>query len=300
MTTSRRNLLKLAAGAAGLSALPLSLQKALAIEPRRVSGTIKDVEHVVILMQENRAFDHYFGTLRGVRGYDDPRAITLPGGKPVWYQPKTPGDVETVTPFHLDTKSTSAQTMHSLDHFWKKSFQLWKTPRCLDRGEERDDDGLFHPQPTSRSITRWPTPSRSATPITARSSGPPIPTGCSCSPAPAGFRPASPITMPWSTIRRTKPIETADLANDFQDLQSLWLDHLCRASAEGRHRLARLSGIRQLRRQRAGLFRGSSRRGCRSGTDGARARLRGRIECGKRQELARRTSRRRLCRRREE
>lgn len=126
MTTSRRNILKLAAGAAGLSALPLSLQKALAIEPRRVTGTIQDVEHVVILMQENRAFDHYFGKLRGVRGYDDPRAITLPSGKSVWHQPKTMGADETVTPFHLDTQSTSAQTMQSLDHFWKKSFQLWK------------------------------------------------------------------------------------------------------------------------------------------------------------------------------
>ena len=47
-------------------------------------------------MQENRSFDHYFGTLRGVRGFNDPRAITLPSGKPVWFQPKDGG---TVTPF---------------------------------------------------------------------------------------------------------------------------------------------------------------------------------------------------------
>lgn len=126
MRNNRRTFLKLAAGAAGLSALPLSLQKALAIPPRKVTGTIQDVEHVVILMQENRSFDHYFGMLRGVRGFSDPRAITLPGGKPVWYQPKTPGDTETVTPFHLDTRSTSAQCLKSLDHSWKKSFQLWK------------------------------------------------------------------------------------------------------------------------------------------------------------------------------
>lgn len=126
MTNDRRTFLKLAAGAAGLSALPLSLQKALAQPAKTVTGTIKDVEHVVILMQENRSFDHYFGTLRGVRGFDDPRAVTLPGGKPVWYQPRTPGDPETVTPFHLDTATTSAQTTKSLDHFWKKSFALWK------------------------------------------------------------------------------------------------------------------------------------------------------------------------------
>ena len=45
-----------------------------------------DAEHVVILMQENRSFDHVFGRLRGVRGFNDPRAVTLPDGKPVWLQ----------------------------------------------------------------------------------------------------------------------------------------------------------------------------------------------------------------------
>ena len=40
-------------------------------------------------MQENRSFDHYFGTLRGVRGFGDPRPVMLPSGKPVWFQPDT-------------------------------------------------------------------------------------------------------------------------------------------------------------------------------------------------------------------
>ena len=105
----RRSFLKLSA--ASLAALPLSLQKVLALPAAPRTGTIKDVEHIVILMQENRSFDHYFGTLRGVRGFDDPRAITLPGGKSVWHQPKTPGDADFVTPFHLDTKTTYAQGM---------------------------------------------------------------------------------------------------------------------------------------------------------------------------------------------
>ena len=48
--------------------------KALAIPAHHRTGTIDDVEHIVILMQENRSFDHYFGTLRGVRGFGDPRA----------------------------------------------------------------------------------------------------------------------------------------------------------------------------------------------------------------------------------
>jgi len=54
--------------------LPASIQRALAIPANNVTGTIQDVEHVVILMQENRSFDHYFGMLQGVRGFNDPRA----------------------------------------------------------------------------------------------------------------------------------------------------------------------------------------------------------------------------------
>src|SRR3954468_15215125 len=51
------------------------------------TGTIKDVQHVVIFMQENRCFDHYFGTLKGVRGFADRNAILLKNGKSVFHQP---------------------------------------------------------------------------------------------------------------------------------------------------------------------------------------------------------------------
>jgi phospholipase C len=47
----------------------------MAIAPKIVTGTIKDVKHIVVLMQENRSFDHYLGSLRGVRGFGDPRAV---------------------------------------------------------------------------------------------------------------------------------------------------------------------------------------------------------------------------------
>ena len=53
--------------------------------PSRVR--LRDIKHVVLLMQENRSFDHYFGTLAGVRGFDDPNALKLPNGKSVFYQP---------------------------------------------------------------------------------------------------------------------------------------------------------------------------------------------------------------------
>ncbi len=110
--------------AAGLAGWPAVIRRALAQPAARLSGTIMDVEHVVILMQENRSFDHYFGTLRGVRGFSDPRPLTLPSGKPVWQQPGPDG--HDYAPFHLDTQLTSAQWLTSLDHSWKGSNQLWK------------------------------------------------------------------------------------------------------------------------------------------------------------------------------
>ena len=57
------------AAGAGIEAL---LAQAAAAAPRH--GTLKDIEHVVILIQENRSFDHYFGTLSGVRGFGDKAA----------------------------------------------------------------------------------------------------------------------------------------------------------------------------------------------------------------------------------
>src|SRR5262245_20252039 len=81
----RRTFLK-AMGLAPLAGLPASIERALAIPPNNQTGTINDVEHIVILTQENRSFDHLFGTLRGVRGFSDPRAVILPSGKTVWHQ----------------------------------------------------------------------------------------------------------------------------------------------------------------------------------------------------------------------
>ena len=57
----------------GLESLPGSTPQAAAA----ATGTIRDVKHVVVLMQENRSFDHYFGTLKGVRGFADRATIQL-------------------------------------------------------------------------------------------------------------------------------------------------------------------------------------------------------------------------------
>jgi len=126
MHQDRRRFLQTTALGAALAALPPALRDALAIPARQRTGTIKDVEHVVILMQENRSFDHYFGTLRGVRGFGDPRPATLPGGRPVWHQPVDTHPDGYVAPFHLDTRTTRGQCLESLDHSWKGSHDLWK------------------------------------------------------------------------------------------------------------------------------------------------------------------------------
>ncbi len=117
---SRREFLKKAAllsGGAGIwGALPASVQKALAINPAEGS-TFLDAEHVVFLMQENRSFDHCFGTLQGVRGFNDPRAISLPNKNLVWAQYNEKG--ETYAPFRLNIKDTKATWMSSLPHSWE-------------------------------------------------------------------------------------------------------------------------------------------------------------------------------------
>lgn len=114
---NRREFLKktaLLSGAVALSgSLPASIQRALAINPV-IGSTYLDAEHVVILMQENRSFDHCFGSLRGVRGFNDPRAITLPDKNLVWLQTNKAG--ETYAPFRFDIRQTKITWMGDVPH----------------------------------------------------------------------------------------------------------------------------------------------------------------------------------------
>lgn len=114
---SRREFLRktlLFSGASGVASLmPSSIQKAFAIDPEMGSSFL-DADHVVILMQENRSFDHALGSLSGVRGFNDPRSISLPNGLPVWYQTDKAG--RTFAPFRLDLKGSKVTWMGSLPH----------------------------------------------------------------------------------------------------------------------------------------------------------------------------------------
>jgi phospholipase C len=150
MTTNRRQFLRRAAAATGAGLTPTmfppAIRKALAIHPHRRTGTIEDVEHIVVLMQENRSFDHYFGTLQGVRGFGDRFPIPVPDsddgagtlkGRTVWYQNNggTGPAPHVIAPFHLDTR---------------KSFELMRvtgTPHGLSDALHAWGDGVLNQWP---------------------------------------------------------------------------------------------------------------------------------------------------------
>lgn len=116
---TRRSFLKKASLLAGTTALsgviPDSVLRAMSINADPETSYL-DAEHIVFLMQENRSFDHCYGRLKGVRGFNDPRAIDLPTGLPVWFQRNSKG--QTYPPFRLDIKNTKSTWMGSLPHGW--------------------------------------------------------------------------------------------------------------------------------------------------------------------------------------
>ncbi|AJY42588.1 phospholipase C, phosphocholine-specific [Burkholderia humptydooensis] len=131
-TTRRQFLadaLKLAGATAVTGVLPESILRAQSIPPATVTGTIQDVKHVVILMQENRAFDHYLGTLCGVRGFGDPRPVVISSGYPVWHQPWLQSSV---LPFHPTPPAGMANGdtyYNDLDHSWETTHIAWNFGR---------------------------------------------------------------------------------------------------------------------------------------------------------------------------
>ncbi|MFF3570783.1 phosphocholine-specific phospholipase C [Nocardia jiangxiensis] len=139
-----------AAGIAGVGALPGRAARASGA-PRR--GSLADVRHVVILMQENRSFDHYFGTMAGVRGFGDPTALRSSAGRTaaggagarfagrdlgsalsgpapkhpgtVLAQPDTGSGVGYRLPFRIDTRVVDGQDMSDLKHDWASTHRAW-------------------------------------------------------------------------------------------------------------------------------------------------------------------------------
>ena len=133
---SRRRLIQAAAAAAGTGVAAGSAGAAAAAPGRpgragkqaagRRTGSIKDVKHVVILMQENRSFDHYYGMLPGVRGFGDKQALQLPNGNDVFHQPDSSrSDGGYLLPFRLETGKYNAQNAGGLPHGWTDAHAAW-------------------------------------------------------------------------------------------------------------------------------------------------------------------------------
>jgi phospholipase C len=126
---NRRELLKLgaAAGMAELTALGMHgcgggpSGTTMPAPPGASCSQLSDIEHVVIFIQENRSFDHYFGSYRGVRGFSEQSAA--------FQQPNpvntTSAPIGFLLPFHLDTATTNAACTHDISHDWVPQHQSW-------------------------------------------------------------------------------------------------------------------------------------------------------------------------------
>src|SRR6201996_4134828 len=89
--------------------------------PSPACSRLTDIEHVVTLIQENRSFDHYFGSYRGVRGFSD-QSMAFQQPAPM----NTSGSrVGVLLPFHLDTAKTNAACTHDITHDWVPQHQSW-------------------------------------------------------------------------------------------------------------------------------------------------------------------------------
>lgn len=150
---SRRDFLRQLAQAGGASAVlasfPPAIQRALAIPAHTRTRSLQDVEHIVVLTQENRSFDHYFGTLAGVRGFGDPFPVPVKdraglfsrktvfvqptlGGAPVPGRPGW-GQRRAIAPFHLNTTQDFAvMRVSGTPHSWLDAQAAWDQGRMND------------------------------------------------------------------------------------------------------------------------------------------------------------------------
>ena len=125
---TRREALLVGGAALGGTALMSNalIQRALANPPH--CGSLDGIEHVVILVQENRSFDHYFGSYRGVTGFADPSVPALGDGSglSIFAQPGYPGgfDGDHLYPFHLDSQNNGECT-NDIDHSWGPQHTYW-------------------------------------------------------------------------------------------------------------------------------------------------------------------------------
>jgi hypothetical protein len=115
---TRRRILKHAARIAATALMPPNVRRMLARQPQVPNDSFRAIGNIVVLMQESRSFDRYFGTLSGVRGFGDPRAMKLPNGESMFRQPDPANPAGHLLPFHLDTHAGSARKIPSTSYAW--------------------------------------------------------------------------------------------------------------------------------------------------------------------------------------
>src|ERR1700691_5254659 len=134
LRTRREVLVAGMAGAFGVALAACSesaIKKAASVPPASKTGDLGAVEHVVFLMHENRSFDHYYGTYRGVRGFDDRTAIHGVFAQ-AWPKSGGAGHDTTLLPFHLDTSTHDAECTYDLSHAWNAQRMCWNNG-AMDR-----------------------------------------------------------------------------------------------------------------------------------------------------------------------
>src|SRR5580704_14069041 len=122
-TLTRREMLKTAA-AAGAGSLLAGCGAVNRLTGSIGGGTcakLTDIDHVVILMQENRSFDHYFGGYKGVRGFADQSPAFQQADSANTANPP----IGTLLPFHLDTSTGNGACTHDITHDWVPQHQSW-------------------------------------------------------------------------------------------------------------------------------------------------------------------------------
>ena len=119
----RRKFIRLSAsGSLAGIAWPALIQQALAVKAHNASRSIHDVEHIVVLMLENRSFDHYFGTMKGVRGFGDRFPIPLESGQRVFHQSD---GKKIIPPYHADKKKANAALIKGTPHDFSDMQAAW-------------------------------------------------------------------------------------------------------------------------------------------------------------------------------
>jgi phospholipase C len=162
---SRRDFLRAMAQAGGASAVlstfPPAIQRALALPANQRTRSLQDVEHIVVLTQENRSFDHYFGTMPGVRGFGDPFPIPVMdrqnlfnrktvfvqqtvGGAPVPGRPSWPQS-KAIAPFRLNTaQDFPVMRVAGTPHSWLDAQLAWDHGRMNDWCAAKQNHSLGH------------------------------------------------------------------------------------------------------------------------------------------------------------